>query len=332
MQYDKVVQNFLRHLVNTLILSVFFVVIASIGLWGAREWFLWRGIESFKIAIHEARRLNAPSGSSCADEFGVENLSEEGLIQQIRFTDDRRFNLELLCPGFSDLPLVTQPKVLSSFISKAPGSSGIVVSSTSAQYITLRVFGPIVDKMPEELVPVLGWIAKSAVIGWDGGQIVEKTVDEVAVTSLGPVAECSGYGYTCCDAVAEIGEGLSIQNIKSCAGGCFEKCIRRPVVVSLRTDPSVDWETAQVEVNSGENVTFVWGLEDDAQSGPWKITLDLGDGSQETSDILEGFVEHAYTCSEPECLYSASITVLNAKGISSAETNVSKLQILVKNQ
>lgn len=324
-------QNALQWLFNSVVLSIVFLVIAGLGLLGAREWFLWRGVESFKSSLLELRRLQ---GSDCQEEFGVEGELASEVIQQVRFTDDRRYNLEAVCRGFSDMPVETVPKVLSSFISKAPGSSGITLdpNEPSAQYVTLRVFGPIVDRMPEELVPVLGWITKSTVVGIEDGQAVERAIDEVVVTNLGPVAECSGYGYKCCDAVREVGEGLSIQNLNSCTGGCFERCVSRPAVISLRSDPMVDWETKTVEVIAGEPIKFVWGAEDAASNGPWQVVLEYGDGQSGTETLLEGFLQYTYACSMPECRYTATITITNAAGVASVATDVSKLEVVVRNE
>ncbi len=324
-------QNALRWLFNIVIFAVIFIVVVGLGLFGAREWFLWRGVESFKGSLMELRRVQ---GGNCEEEFGVTGELANGVIQQLKFTDDRRYNLEAVCSGFSDMPIESVPKVLSSFVSKAPGSSGIVLDpiEPSPQYVTLRVFGPIVDKLPKNLSPVLGWLAASAVVGIEDGQVVERAVGEVVVTNLGPVAECSGYGYTCCDTTRQIGEGLSIQNLNSCTGGCFERCASRPVIISLRSDPPVDWETKTVDVVAGEPVKFVWGAEDALSNAPWQVALDFGDGEIGSSDVLESYLEHTYACSSSECRYPVSILITNNGGVSSVPTDVSQLEVVVRNE
>lgn len=295
---------------------------------------MWQGVRSLKKDLFELNRLS--SEKNCEEEYGFVMAEGEQMYRQLRFIDSRTYMLELICPGFPDHPLVQREKMLDSFISKSPGSSGILQrQDVEASFVGLVVFQELVKGLPEKIEPYLSWISRGELVGLQAGTVATKplvkdpTLTAATVFGIGPTSTCEGYGFTCCDGQREYGMGDSIADVPSCPTSCYARCLSRPLVVSWRSSPIPDWETNVLELPSGGSAEFYYVLEDSSESGPWTAQIQFGDGQQTSTTGKKGMVSHAYLCETGTCDYTASVIVENAQGARSAETDISKVKIRV---
>ena len=327
-------KEFWKLLTTTIVFTLTLAVLLALIVFIAREAFLWQGTRSFKRDLVALNRMS--TNKSCESEFGSIMTEGEQMYRQVRFTSSRAYVLELICPGFPDQPLASEQRVLSSFVSKLPGSAGILQRTDVVEsYVGLTVFQELAKGLPEQLRPWLGWISTSELIGLAASETVVKPFSEspteTALTQYGqgPVSSCEGYGFICCDGQTQYGMGDSVTDVPSCPVNCFERCVSRPLIISWRSSPMADWGTDVVSLPEGGTVQFYYGLEDLDELGPWTATVDFGDGQTDTATGKEGSLSHYYSCDSSYCEYVAQVSVTNAQSAVSAPTQLSKLIVAV---
>lgn len=330
-------QNFWRSFSNFFFLAVILIVLPAIIVFLARETFIWRGTASFKRDLHDLRRMS--SEKNCETEFGVVSAEEEPTYRQLRFTSSRAYVLELVCVGFPDHPLVQEERVLDSFVSKVPGSAGIIArTDVPESMVGLAVFQELIRDLPPAIKPWLGWISRAELVGLSEGEVMVKPMEKTTTSTsdslfgASPVSSCEGYGYSCCDSQLQYGMGDTVLGVPSCPDSCYARCIARPLLVSWKSNPAADWGTTVLQLSSGDVVQFYYVLDDSDALGPWTATIDYGDGLQDVVEGKDGTVEHTYTCAMESCEYVATVIVENAQGAQSAPTELSKLAVRVSSE
>lgn len=333
MRYDEGMQTIWQFIVKVFFLLVGLGIVLGVGMLMAREYILWQGIKSMRADLRSLARLT--SATSCAKEFGAVGSGEQP-YRQLRFTSDRDYTLELVCPRFPDQPLAQEQRTLARFISKMPGSAGIIDRLEVAEsYVGLVVFHELATGLPEVLQPWLQWVSRGELIGLEAGAVMTKPLTDDATLTVatrfgtGPVSTCEGYGFSCCDTQREFGMGDRINDLPSCPGNCYARCLPRPLIVSWKSNPLPDWETKAVVLPSGGSVQFFYVLEDATAAGPWTAQVQFGDGLFARAEGKSGVVEHRYTCAIGSCEYIASVVVENAHGARSAQTELVKLKVVV---
>lgn len=323
-------ENIKKLVINGIVFCILFVLIVVGSLFLAREFFMWQGVREFRSSLVALKRM---TGGSCADKLQLAEGFATTTFKQVRFTDSTKYNLEIVCVGFVDMPIVSESYSLATFISKKPGVSGLILDpqKPTSEYITLVVFDDVVRKIPPQLQPWLSWISKEQAIGFENEAIVTKApLEIVANKHLGPATSCEGYGYHCCDAFSQAGTGSSIENLNSCPSGCFEQCVSRPLLLSVQTDPLMEWEKREVIVKSGAPVVFHYIADDSASAGPWSATISYGDGTSASEEGLEGSFTHTYTCASGSCRFQVSVAVANSLGVTSTLSPTSQLEVVVR--
>lgn len=319
---------------KTVSLVFFGGILLSILTLIARETLLWRGVDAVKKDLRTLSKMT--NSKNCSDEFGMAVTDSGQPDRQLRFIDSKAYVLELACPSFPDSPLQQQPRKLSEFITKKPGTAGIIQRrDVTSSYITLVVFQDFVHMLPASVQPWLRWISRGEMVGMQDDQVVSKSAPQEATAtptidlSSSPVSSCEGYGFSCCDTQTEYGMGDSLENLSSCPANCFARCLPRPLVVSWRSNPIPDWETNSVSLPVGGSLQLYYVLDDVDESGPWNAYISFGDGQEQIVEGKSGMVEHSYRCASSSCMYTASVVVENALGARSVETTVSKITISV---
>lgn len=319
-----------KWLVNGVTAFIVVVLVCLVGVFLAREWFLWQGVREFRTSLNQLKKL---TGENCAEKLQLAQGITASPIKQLRFTDSRHYVLEIVCSGFDTTPIVSENQTLAAFISKVPGSSGIVINPNQPKdsYVTLIVFGGITQNVPPTLASVFNWISAEKVIGLEDGNVVEKnSLPPQATSDLGPTTTCEGYGFSCCDGLLQAGTGASIANLPACPSGCFQQCVSRPVILSLQTDPLMEWEQRQVKVKAGAPVTFNYIAEANESDDSYAATLSYGDGESATFDGLSGSLTHTFRCASTPCRYSATLRVSNDSGVESVITPTAQVEVLVQ--
>ncbi len=323
-----------RFIISLVFVSVGLITVASIGCLIVRETLLWQADQAFKDDLHALRKMKSPT--TCQKEFGQNVAQDNTVIRQLRFTDSRKYVIELLCPGFPDRPLAQEQRTLGRYVSKLSGAAGIIVyPKVSESLIGIVVFQELVHSLPPALQSWLSWISRGELIGLVQGDVTSRPLPKSAITSsasqfgIGPVSSCEGYGYSCCDVQTELGMGDSVRDLPSCPTSCFARCLSRPLVASWRSNPMPDWESNVLELPSGGTAEFSYVVADASEASPWTATISFGDGEMMIAKGKDGTVTHSYTCSTGLCDFTATVTVENKNGAQSAKTPLTTLKVAV---
>lgn len=291
---------------------IFFAIFVVVGGLLAREGLLLAGssmVRSSLTVLHKISRYNLQFARQCRERGGVPDDAPTIGAIQLRFITGRQYVIEVVCSQFSSDPILVEKYTLPPFVTKTAGSSGIIWS-TERSAVELEVFG------------------RKRIVGIENEQI--KTYASGSITlGISPVSTCEGYGYACCQAETHSGTGQPYANVLDCPRSCFAQCVPRPLILSLNTDPFVDETTRTTTTLRGEPVTFAYVASYD-QREDVTITIDFGDGQQETFSTLTGKTSHVYTCSQAECSYAVRLTAVSASGIESAATAITQLTVKIQ--
>jgi len=145
----------------------------------------------------------------------------------------------------------------------------------------------------------------------------------------GPITSCEGNGYECCSADTSIGKGDIVSSVNDCPQSCYESCIRRPVILSVSTQPFFDLKTRVLTVTKGEEVLIGYVI-DQADSKELDIMIDFGDGDSTQMTEYSGEAVHRYNCSKTTCKYNLTVSAVNEKGIEAVKTAVTSVTVIVQ--
>ncbi len=320
------------------------IIAVIVGLIG-REVLLYLGLQQVKNAVRkvqmidEERQYSAEcmAKGSVSDEFNMVHHS------QVRFLDDRRYVVEVVCNRFERSPILVEEEELVPLVKKEVGHSGLALGLDEA--INLTIFGRTGSVIATEE-------------NYTTSELTSAT--DIAV-GAGPRSECQSFGYKCCDNKYQSGSTEKIDNVTDCTESCYSECLDRPLVLSFATEPHPVSLTRQLEVSSGQQISFNYLVSPDQKESfsvgkqtyenkleelvyqvssliegsqnnqeTVQVTLDYGDGQQGISESLQGDFTHAYTCTSAPCEYMAKLSVINAQGVASYDDIQAQMKIIVK--
>lgn len=304
---------------SLLFLSISVLVVFAI----AQEVLLFWGTASVRSALNLIKEK--PSADVC--QTYLNDFSETGISvgYQIRFTSDTDFVIEAFCQPFNSNVSMIKEATLPPLVSKIPGSSGIIYEAERSG-LGITVFNDVYTFIKERVGIDVSLLQKKTYISIEGKTVIaESTFDSYGQM---PLAACEGFGYQCCDSVAQVGTGEQITTNTSCEKSCFSTCLKRPVILSFMSDPFPDLTTRIARVQSNVPVDFQF-LSDIKETETATAVIDFGDGETETVTGVSGSTQHSYSCNTGTCQYTASITITDAKGRSSVTTPISILEMIV---
>ncbi len=318
------------------VLTTFFTILIILavllvgGFFVGREIILSWGVGSFKTALKslEVQSKNGGYAARCQNESGT---SVTGLTvqTQLRFTSDTEYVLEATCDQISTKPILISKHTLPPFISKVPGTSGIIWGNGRSA-VELEVFHNLVNEISRVANIEVPFLQKKAIIGIDGMEITQLN-DKETDLGAGPVTSCTGYGYKCCQQETQVGVGASIDGLNECPTTCFSSCSARPVVLSFNTSPFPDPRTREVASANGGMVDFAYVVDTPGASSA-QVTIDFGDGTTPAlMNETTGKVTHKYTCEMPNCMYIAKITAIDNWQVSTYDAVLNSIKIKVEN-
>jgi hypothetical protein len=218
---------------------------------------------------------------------------------------------------------------LGMFMTKRPGSSGIVLGADSS-LVELVAFEEEAQTIKKVLPIPPFLIERSRVVGIENMLIVSRALGPGERLQQGPVTSCQGYGYKCCSLASEKGIGEQITGLLDCKDSCFNSCVSRPVVLSFNTNPVLDMRSRQVMISSGGGVEFSYVSDGDAADAIQAI-LDFGDSTQPGAiNGEDGTLSHVYTCLSSPCTYTAKLKLIDKWNIESAPSTVSTVTVIVQ--
>lgn len=307
-----------------------FIVIGAVVFFVGREVLIRWGVSSVKHSLSDLQKVAKTDRyiNEC-DRRSEGSVATQGEVSyQLRFISSTEYMLEAVCSQFSLNPILIDRRVLPNFITKSPGSSGFFWSDGVTNAIELVAFADIESKIQEYAKFDTSFLTrrKNVVVS----DRVVMTQSESTTAHDGPVTSCQGYGYQCCDQNAEIGIGDQLVGVQACEQSCFSACAPRPMVLSFNSNPFFDVRNRTVSVNSGEMVEFLF-VGDAASPDDLKALVEFGDGQNEEMVGAQGHTAHTYICPQGECEFTAKLLLTDTWGVSSAQTPVSQIKVVVSN-
>ncbi len=295
----------------------------------AREALLLSAEHMVKSSLSEMVLVsNKGSYAAACRAKGVSDFSlGSGPVLQLRFLSDQEYVVEVNCVANSIDPVLINQQKLPPFVTKGQGGSGFTLEPRRSA-IQLDAFAELETVIDEIVFFKPTFISRSLSIAAEGGEII---IDDATPLDYenGPVTSCSGYGYFCCDAVAEQGVGDSITGLSGCEKSCFSQCVSRPLVLSFTTNPFFEFTSRSLAVRKGETIEFSY-VADAGKGNSVTGTIEFGDGESESVSSDTGTVVHKYACAMAQCSYTARITLVDNWGVDSSDTEVSSIKITVQ--
>lgn len=294
----------------------FFLVLIAVGAalvyYVGREFLLTMGATAMKNSLREVAEISRNTGVYAAEcrKKGIVELDESAIKSiQLRFISDKEYQIEVVCRQFSLDPIIVKTDSLPRFVAKVPGFGGVVWGEPLSG-VAIQAFGK----------------TKSIFVEAETIEIGELRDVENA---LSPLTSCQGQGFTCCPLETTIGQGRSIQNVTDCSANCFESCVKRPIILSVSTQPFFDLKTREVVVSKGEQMTIAY-VTDFAGSKSLDIEIDFGDGQTQHMSEYAGDTTHQYDCAQVSCRYDLQVSAVNENGIEAARTTITRVVVIVQ--
>ena len=281
-------------LILTLLTGIVFLLL--------REILLSLAINQVKNDLSYAQRVYNSPGSfltDCRNKGIIDaNLSPIQAVQ-LRFTSSNNYSLELTCSQFTLEPIVIRNASLPWQVNKIPGTSGYVLNKGG-------------------FVSGFAIWGRQKQLAWGEGETV----------STGPITNCVGYGYSCCQEETQLGVGEIATGVTDCVKTGYRACQARPVILSFTTLPFYDAKSRSLEIANNTQVEFAFVADLAGVENPEYI-LTFGDGQQEIFTNTEDKIQHLYQCHQTDCIYQANLQI-KAGEMSSFLSPVSQIKILVK--
>ncbi len=275
-------------------------------------------------------------------------------VSQLRFISDTEYNLEVVCGDYVQKPITKTMKRLPIFVKKVSNSAGFLWDRKEISGITLDALGEQASMWLD------GYEIKTTLDAFDK--------DEVAVIpnfTIGPIANCAGYGYECCDVFSQKGMGQQNKYNLDCEDNCYAQCVDLPVVLKFDTQPFKLPNKDVLNIAEGQKVIFdyhavsrlnnqqeiieernetvsemivnylmkmknlITDKKDEVKQENIKVEINYGDGEADEFTLLQGRAEHVYTCINRPCLYEANINVI-VDGLQSKSSHITKINIKVE--
>lgn len=285
-------------------------LIVMVSYFGARELLLYMGgnqlVRAGRFLTNPVHYQPAVTRCLSGSEAG-----RSATALQLRFVDTRSYVVELVCLGGQDQEVGRG--TLPWRVHRTTGSAGFWYDIASRNFVgelTLELWG------------------QHRVVLVEGDRL-RQTWGQTQLRSSQPQSVCIAHGLQCCDAVLQQGEGeRQTQGVSDCQGQCFPRCLQRPLLLSLETDPRYEYETRMVRVTPGETVAFFYSFEEQ-EAAVGNVRIEYGDGQGETSIDADGQFIHEYACAQSRCQYEVFVQATDSRGLLSPDTRLSRVIVVV---
>lgn len=314
----------MRVLRYLLISSAVILLLAAVLFLVTREALLYWGVATLRQSLSQLQRSS--NQSSYSIECKRRGLSVGGQeVLQLRFTSSNEYVLEALCSEGSRDPILIERQELPPFVQKVSGTSGFVWDSGKSG-VELKVFAALEGQLNSLLFNHGEWITRSKSLVVDNRIVYEN--QEIGEPGSGPATSCVGYGYQCCQDVSHFGVGDRLIGVYDCEKTCYSACVSRPVILSFTSNPFFDIKTRTIAIKHNATVEFLY-VADEGQASSVSALLTFGDGKSEKVSGTANAVNHKYTCDKERCEYTAQLKLTDNWDITSAETPVSTITVIV---
>ncbi|NCN03638.1 MAG: hypothetical protein GW942_01025 [Candidatus Pacebacteria bacterium] len=300
-------------IIKSIFFSIFLLLLIAAGVFFiGREIVLTLGTSSMRSSLRQITTVAKNSGFYAAEcrKKGIIELSESSIKTiQLRFTSETDYQIEVICRQFSLDPIIVEESTLPYLVKKSDGYTGVVWGENLSG-VAIEALGRVKSVYVEDFSVYIG------------------TLEDIEGVP-GPITSCEGNGYECCSADTSIGKGDIVSSVNDCPQSCYESCIRRPVILSVSTQPFFDLKTRVLTVTKGEEVLIGYVI-DQADSKELDIMIDFGDGDSTQMTEYSGEAVHRYNCSKTTCKYNLTVSAVNEKGIEAVKTAVTSVTVIVQ--
>lgn len=286
---------------------------AVLGFFSAREIILYLASQQL---VSDVRFITQPSRwdqlvTLCSpNEVNVAETPFDGF--QVRFLSANEYRIETHCLNGTPAPLRTMKFRYG--VKKTTGSAGFFYDFANKNLtgeVTLEFLGQKRIVFSENALPGQNW-------------------GSTQLRSGVPASVCAAHGAVCCDAVHEVGQGEALQSgVTDCSARCYSSCLKRPILLSFNSDPVAEHEARQIIVPQLEASIIFSYLFDDVQSPVNAVRIEFGDGTSQDLKTHNGQISKEYRCATAPCVYRAKILGTDERGISSAQTRLSEIEIIL---
>lgn len=305
-------------------LLITYLVLGGLGL-GVAVFLVMYGV-SFSQATKLSASLSQAKQLSrrpihAEDCLLIEEDEEYPLLgYQLRFINSKEYVVEAVCNSSVKGPFEVVRKKLGLGVVKEDGYSGVLYPIINDGEIDARV---------AVRLGYASWLLDASAKARVSMQPMFGRVS-VDPGSLSARAACEGWGYQCCNNLTQVGVGEVVKNqILSCHDSCFATCLERPSILIFSTEPEMNSSTRELVVRRGEGVIFSYSVQDVDSEGV-RVTIDFGDGQNATSTNQNDQFSHNYVCSQGECVYSATLSVVDVEGLENSRSRIGESTVRVR--
>lgn len=301
------------------ILGFFFRLLVVAGVIGAFVYFLggtlWLqvGTYNFRTDVEQLTRYprNIADYTQMCQHSPQSSENSTPLGFELRFLDERNYVVEVVCTLIENSPIEIKQGSLPPLITKLPGSAGFYYPLDQKEVVTsaVRLFS----------------INKEVGIALTGDTLTVGP-DIYSVIGNFPKAECSAFGYSCCNVGSQVGQGNQLTRVVTdCATSCFPVCGTVPFVEFFNSDPPYETQTREIVMSADTlDVVFNYNI---SPKDIKNVHINFGDGNEQNSTYADGIFTHTYSCPGP-CRIAAVISATDAAGVSSIESEETKIYIV----
>lgn len=305
-------------IIGLLVGAVFLIVREGLLFWGKYE--IERESDRLRTSLMGAKNY----ATNCVDTFPgtSQGLALSGL--QIRFIDDRTYQVEIVCAHHEQDPILLRTASLPMFVTKLPGSSGLFFGAGKPIHTTMEL-GLWGRRYPMTVRDV----------GTDVAANVTTNIADLQDSSTFmqyPESSCAGWGYQCCDALTQVPDGPAVVGVtRDCRNSCYSACLSRPLVLSFRSDPQQEPNEEAVHLTT-DNAELAFAAVVHAPGAALqKVVIDFGDGSNEEYSQDQITTTHTYVCTTgAACPFTAKIVAFDVNGLQSPDLPTTTIKIVVQ--
>lgn len=304
--------------IKRFLLVFFLAIILAAGGYGVfiegrAQWAAWELKRDFSLVRQLAARpqhyKDCLLDSLAADEFVLKGY-------QLRFVDERSYVVEAVCASSQKGLLTVRETTLPLNVTKL-GGSGVYIPVPNNENIDAAV------------IIKSGW--RLLAVGFFDNQVMTKLISDPDLPQefgeASAITTCQGWGFRCCDELSQVGAGAAPDGVSDCAGGCYQQCLDKPLLVLFATDPLMNAATRTVDIRGARaSVGFSYAI-DDPDGKIVKTKIDFGDGdafedTQERSSAI-----HEYVCNQTACNFVATLTAVDNDNLPLAESRLSQITV-----
>jgi len=286
------------------------ILVFVVGFLIFRETMLLVASSQIKGALKALRQIERNPTDyyyKCREKGGDEAEAVPELFQ-LKFIDNKNYQLEIICRQFPFDPIIVSQRQLPLMVNKVKGGSGLIWGNAESN-LGLEILGR------KTLVTVKN----------ENMQVVKFKAD----FGKTPIASCQSYGFTCCQEETSIGIGSQLLETLDCPRSCFDSCQSRPIILSFTSDPFYESKSKTVSIKRSEEIDFSYVI--DGGDGNLKAAkISFGDGQEYDFFDTTGSVAHKFVCNKSFCNYEVKITATDMKNVNSADTGVTKIVVKVE--